>query len=128
MRRIATVKYGSSTPPLERAALKIIFQFDCSDISSHPSSSLPSPTPTERKRRIRMRFSSADGGILRIRTDSHPILPRRPSRNRSRPLLSLSLFGKFDFEMESKAEINFFACRFDVVLRSQDSNNWNIPG
>lgn len=44
MRRIATVKYGSSTPPLERAALKIIFQFDCSDISSHPSSSLPSPT------------------------------------------------------------------------------------
>ena len=28
----------------ERAALKIIFQFDCSDISSHPSSSLPSPT------------------------------------------------------------------------------------
>ena len=51
MRRIAAVKYGSSTPSekerereRERAALKIIFQFDCSDISSHPSSSLPSPT------------------------------------------------------------------------------------
>lgn len=100
MRRIATVKYGSSTPPLERAALKIIFQFDCSDISSHPSSSLPSPTP-ESSRETPNTNTRFFGLLLNLRGGGstkftriplslflllQAILPRRPCdrRNRSR--------------------------------------------